>query len=95
VEGLTEAMKARLESSAHFLRQDMAQMGLALNLEMRERNDSNASAQAFNQGQFGQSGGNGRDGSASAKSTTVGAASGNTAVGGGSVTADDGIHLVA
>jgi len=95
VEGLTEAMKARLESSAHFLRQDMAQMGLALNLEMRERNDSNASAQAFNQGQFGQSGSNGRDGSASAKSTTVGAASGNTAVGGGSVTADDGIHLVA
>lgn len=95
VEGLTEAMKARLESSAHFLRQDMAQMGLALNLEMRERNDSNASAQAFNQGQFGQSGSNGRDGSASAKSTTVGAASGNTTVGGGSMTADDGIHLVA
>jgi len=95
VEGLTEAMKARLESSAHFLRQDMAQMGLALNLEMRERNDSNASAQAFHQGEFGQSGSNGRDGSASAKSTTVGAASGNTAVGGGSMTADDGIHLVA
>lgn len=96
VEGLTESMKARLESSAHFLRQDMAQMGLALNLEMRERNESNASAQAFTQGQFGQSGG-GRDGGSSAggKSTSVGVATGNTTPRVGSITADDGIHLVA
>ncbi len=96
VEGLTESMKARLESSAHFLRQDMAQMGLALNLEMRERNESNASAQAFTQGQFGQSSG-GRDGGSSAggKSTTVGVATGNTTPRAGSITADDGIHLVA
>jgi len=96
VEGLTESMKARLESSAHFLRQDMAQMGLALNLEMRERNESNASAQAFMQGQFGQSSG-GRDGGSSAggKSTTVGVATGNTTPRAGSITADDGIHLVA
>ncbi len=96
VEGLTESMKARLESSAHFLRQDMAQMGLALNLEMRERNESNASAQAFTQGQFGQSSG-GRDGGSSAggKSTSVGVATGNTTPRAGSITADDGIHLVA
>lgn len=97
VEGLTESMKARLESSAHFLRQDMAQMGLALNLEMRERNDSNASAQAFTQGQFGQSNG-GREGSSTgtgSNTTSVGAASGNTTARTGSISADDGIHLVA
>ena len=97
VEGLTESMKARLESSAHFLRQDMAQMGLALNLEMRERNESNASAQAFTQGQFGQSNG-GREGSSTgtgSNTTSVGAASGNTTARTGSISADDGIHLVA
>ncbi|MBU3724007.1 MAG: hypothetical protein FGM18_00670 [Burkholderiaceae bacterium] len=95
VEGLTDAMKARLESSAHFLRQDMAQMGLALNLEMRERNDSNSAAQAFDQGQFGRSGGNGsreRDGGRSSSLTTVAGSAPNAR---GSITADDGIHLVA
>jgi hypothetical protein len=51
VEGLTDAMRARLEGTAHFLRQDMASLGLALNLEMRERSEGNQ-AQGFG---FGQS----------------------------------------
>ncbi len=94
VEGLTEAMRARLESSSHFLRQDMAQMGLALNLEMRERTDSNPACQGFNQGQFGQSGGRGERDSGG-KSTASGTASGNVSLGRGSMTTDNGIHLVA
>lgn len=48
VEGLTDAMRARLEGTAHFLRQDMASLGLALNLEMRERSDGSP-AQGFGQ----------------------------------------------
>jgi len=95
VEGLTEAMKARLESSSHFLRQDMAQMGLALNLEMRERNDSNPAAQAFDQGQSGQSGGKGGRDGADGKSASVATASGNASRRSGPISADDGIHLVA
>jgi len=92
-------MKARLESSAHFLRQDMAQMGLALNLEMRERNDSGAAAQAFAQGQFGQSGQGGANDSAGS-SRSVNTTANGRADGIGSSTqrssaVDDGLHLVA
>ncbi len=96
VEGLTESMKARLESSAHFLRQDMAQMGLALNLEMRERNDSNASAQSFAQG-FGQSGqgSNSRSSSAQSGSATSGQEIGNLPGQRKSNVVEDGVHLVA
>ncbi len=96
VEGLTESMKARLESSAHFLRQDMAQMGLALNLEMRERNDSNPSAQSFAQG-FGQSGqgSNSRSGSAQSGSATSGQEIGNLPGARKSNVVEDGVHLVA
>jgi hypothetical protein len=57
VEGLTDAMRARLEGTAHFLRQDMASLGLALNLEMRERSDGSP-AQGFG---FGQSMGEGQN----------------------------------
>ncbi len=96
VEGLTESMKARLESSAHFLRQDMAQMGLALNLEMRERNDSNPSAQSFAQG-FGQSGqgSNSRSSSAQSGSATSGQEIGNLPGARKSNVVEDGVHLVA
>ncbi len=45
VDGLTDSMRARLESSAGFLRQDMADMGLTLNLELRERDDGRAAMQ--------------------------------------------------
>lgn len=96
VEGLTDSMKARLESSAHFLRQDMASMGLALNLEMRERNDSNAQAQAFGQGQFGQSRQNDREvGAGQTQSSMSGQAPGNVSGARRSTVTDDGIHLVA
>lgn len=99
VEGLSDSMKARLESSAHFLRQDMAQMGLALNLEMRERNDSGAAAQAFAQGQFGQSGQGGAKESAGSSrgvnASANGAANGNGSSAQRSIAVDDGIHLVA
>ena len=95
VEGLTESLKARLESSAHFLRQDMASMGLALNLEMRERNDSGASAQAFNQGQFGQSRQQDRDSSGQGQTSMTGQVSGNGSRAQRSTVVDDGIHLVA
>jgi len=96
VEGLTDSMKARLESSAHFLRQDMASMGLALNLEMRERNDSNAQAQAFGQGQFGQSRQQDREvGAGQTQSSMSGQASGNISGAKRSTLTDDGIHLVA
>jgi len=95
VEGLTESLKARLESSAHFLRQDMASMGLALNLEMRERNDSGASAQAFNQGQFGQSRQQDRDSFGQGQASMTGQVSGNGSRAQRSTVVDDGIHLVA
>ena len=96
VEGLTDSMKARLESSAHFLRQDMASMGLALNLEMRERNDSNAQAQAFGQGQFDQSRQNDREvGAGQTQSSMSGQAPGNVSGARRSTVTDDGIHLVA
>jgi hypothetical protein len=97
VEGLSDSMKARLESSAHFLRQDMAQMGLALNLEMRERNDSGGAAQAFAQSQSGQSGqGGSRDqGSIHANALATSSVAGNNSVAQRSAAVDDGIHLVA
>jgi hypothetical protein len=96
VEGLTDSMKARLESSAHFLRQDMAQMGLALNLEMRERNDSGGAAQGFAQSQFGQSGQGGSRGPESrTNAPTASSAAGNNSVAQRSAAVDDGIHLVA
>ena len=99
VEGLSDSMKARLESSAHFLRQDMAQMGLALNLEMRERNDSGAAAQAFAQGQFGQSGQSGANNSAGSSrvvdAPANGRADGNGSSAQRSTAVDDGLHLVA
>jgi hypothetical protein len=94
IEGLSDSMKARLESTAHFLRQDMAQLGLALNLEMRERNDQSAMAQAFAQGQSGRGGQGGReaDGQGSGVPSTV---SRNMAPAGRSNAVEDGIHLVA
>ena len=99
VEGLSESMRARLESSAHFLRQDMAQMGLALNLEMRERNESGAAAQAFAQGQFGQSGQGGTrespGGSRGVNTSAEGQPVGNRSSTQQSTAVDDGIHLVA
>lgn len=99
VEGLSDSMKARLESSAHFLRQDMAQMGLALNLEMHERNDSGAAAQAFAQGQFGQSGQGGANDSAGSSravnAPATGRADGNGSSAQRSTAVDDGLHLVA
>lgn len=55
IDGLTDSMRARLESTAGFLRQDMASLGLALNLEMREGN-SQSSSSAWAQG-FGQQSG--------------------------------------
>ncbi len=97
VDGLSEAMKSRLEGSAHFLRQDMAQMGLALNLEMRERQESNAfaNAMAFSQGQGGGAGGAGRGDPTKAKSGTSVVGGGNTASSSQSMGSGDGIHFVA
>lgn len=94
IEGLSDSMKARLESTAHFLRQDMAQLGLALNLEMRERNDQNAMAQAFAQGQSGRGGQGGREAAGSASAGNA-LASRNMAPAGRSNAVEDGIHLVA
>ena len=94
IEGLSDSMKARLESTAHFLRQDMAQLGLALNLEMRERNDQNAMAQAFAQGQSGRGGQGGREATGSASGGNS-PASRNMAPAGRSNAVEDGIHLVA
>ncbi len=97
VDGLSEAMKSRLEGSAHFLRQDMAQMGLALNLEMRERQESNAfaNAMAFSQGQGGGTGGTGRGDPTKAKSGTSVIGGGNTVSSSQSMGSGDGIHFVA
>jgi len=96
VEGLTDSMKARLESSAHFLRQDMASMGLALNLEMRERNDSNPMAQMFDQNASGNSSRDGQQSSSGSDRATVSGVANGSASGARSIsTADDGIHLVA
>ena len=97
VDGLSEAMKSRLEGSAHFLRQDMAQMGLALNLEMRERQESNAfaNAMAFGQGQGGGTGGTERGDPTKVKSGTSLIGGGSTASSTQSMGTGDGIHFVA
>jgi hypothetical protein len=94
IEGLTDAMKSRLESTAHFLRQDMAQLGLALNLEMRERNEHNAMASAFAQGQSGR-GGQGNRESSGSSSAGDSLSVRNTGPVGRSNAVEDGIHLVA
>jgi hypothetical protein len=96
VDGLTDSMKARLESSAGFLRQDMAGMGLTLNLELRERNDGQAAMQ-FSQQFSGsnQSGGSG--------SSRTGGGQGNQSVGmmtpagrgQSSTSTDNGVNLYA
>ncbi len=90
-------MKSRLEGSAHFLRQDMAQMGLALNLEMRERQESNAfaNAMAFGQGQGGGTGGTERGDPTKVKSGTSLIGGGSTASSTQSMGTGDGIHFVA
>jgi hypothetical protein len=96
VDGLSEAMKTRLEGSSHLLRQDMSQMGLALNLEMRERQESNgfANAMAFGQGQGGESDSAGRRGLTQGKSSSI-RGGGDTVTSSQPNTAGDGIHFVA
>jgi hypothetical protein len=96
VDGLSEAMKTRLEGSSHLLRQDMSQMGLALNLEMRERQESNAfaNAMAFGQGQGGESDGASRRGLTQGKSSSI-RGGGDAVTSSQSNVAGDGIHFVA
>ena len=96
VDGLSEAMKTRLEGSSHLLRQDMSQMGLALNLEMRERQESNAfaNAMAFGQGQGGESDGASRRGLTQGKSSSI-RGGGDAVTSSKSNVAGDGIHFVA
>ena len=96
VDGLTDSMKARLESSAGFLRQDMAGMGLTLNLELRERNDGQAAMQ-FSQ-QFSGSNQSGGSGSSRADQGQGVAAVGLTAPAGrgqASTSTDNGVNLYA
>jgi hypothetical protein len=96
VDGLTDSMKARLESSAGFLRQDMAGMGLTLNLELRERNDGQAAMQ-FSQ-QFSGSNQSGGSGSSRADNgqgvATVGMAA-PAGRGQSSTSTDNGVNLYA
>ena len=96
VDGLTDSMKARLESSAGFLRQDMAGMGLTLNLELRERNDGQAAMQ-FSQ-QFSGSNQSGGSGSSRADNGQGVATVGLTAPAGrgqASTSTDNGVNLYA
>ena len=96
VDGLTDSMKARLESSAGFLRQDMAGMGLTLNLELRERNDGQAAMQ-FSQ-QFSGSNQSGGSGSSRADNGQGAAIVGLTAPAGrgqSSTSTDNGVNLYA
>ncbi|MFZ9997488.1 MAG: hypothetical protein ACO3FG_06720, partial [Burkholderiaceae bacterium] len=96
VDGLTDSMKARLESSAGFLRQDMAGMGLTLNLELRERNDGQAAMQ-FSQ-QFSGSNQSGGSGSSRADNGQGVATVGMTAPAGrgqSSTSTDNGVNLYA
>ncbi|MRD56131.1 hypothetical protein GH816_06205 [Betaproteobacteria bacterium LSUCC0115] len=96
VDGLTDSMKARLESSAGFLRQDMAGMGLTLNLELRERNDGQAAMQ-FSQ-QFSGSNQSGGSGSSRADNGQGVATAGMTAPAGrgqSSTSTDNGVNLYA
>jgi trimeric autotransporter adhesin len=96
VDGLSEAMKTRLEGSSHLLRQDMSQMGLALNLEMRERQESNvfANAMAFGQGQGGESDSASRRGLTQGKSSSI-RGGGDAVTSSQPNVAGDGIHFVA
>jgi hypothetical protein len=96
VDGLTDSMKARLESSAGFLRQDMAGMGLTLNLELRERHDNQAAMQ-FSQQFSGsnQSGGSGPSRSGEEQGLNNGGAVGPVGRGQTSNSTDNGVNLYA
>jgi hypothetical protein len=96
VDGLTDSMKARLESSAGFLRQDMAGMGLTLNLELRERNDGQAAMQ-FSQQFSGsnQSGGSSGSGTSGRPTADTNGLMGPVGRGQSSTSTDNGVNLYA
>ncbi|MEY4084103.1 MAG: hypothetical protein RL483_1472 [Pseudomonadota bacterium] len=96
VDGLTDSMKARLESSAGFLRQDMAGMGLTLNLELRERNQGQSANMQFS-GQFGsnQSGGSGSSRSSNGSAPDSNGFIGPVGRGQSSNSTDNGVNLYA
>ena len=96
VDGLTDSMKARLESSAGFLRQDMAGMGLTLNLELRERNDGQAAMQ-FSQQFSGsnQSGGSGSSRTDQGQGTSTVGVTAPAGRGQSSNSTDNGVNLYA
>jgi hypothetical protein len=96
VDGLTDSMKARLESSAGFLRQDMAGMGLTLNLELRERNDGQAAMQ-FSQQFSGsnQSGGSSGSGTSGRPTADTNGLMGPMGRGQSSTSTDNGVNLYA
>lgn len=97
VDGLTDSMKARLESSAGFLRQDMAGMGLTLNLELRERNDGQAAMQFSQQFSSGsnQSGGSGSSRTGNGQGLNTVGVAGPVGSGQSSNSTDNGVNLYA
>ncbi|MFZ9161720.1 MAG: hypothetical protein ACO21Q_03710 [Burkholderiaceae bacterium] len=97
VDGLTDSMKARLESSAGFLRQDMAGMGLTLNLELRERNDGQAAMQFSQQFSSGsnQSGGSGSSRTGNGQGLNNVGVAGPVGSGQSSNSTDNGVNLYA
>ncbi len=97
VDGLTDSMKARLESSAGFLRQDMAGMGLTLNLELRERNDGQAAMQFSQQFSSGsnQSGGSGSSRTGNGQGLNTAGVAGPVGSGQSSNSTDNGVNLYA
>ncbi len=95
VDGLTDSMKARLESSAGFLRQDMAGMGLTLNLELRERNDGQAAMQFSQQFSGNQSGGSGSSHAGSGQGATTVGMTGPAGRGQSFTSTDNGVNLYA
>ena len=97
VDGLTDSMKARLESSAGFLRQDMAGMGLTLNLELRERNDGQAAMQFSQQFSSGsnQSGGSGSSRTGNGQGLNTVGVAGPVGAGQSSNSTDNGVNLYA
>ena len=95
VDGLTDSMKARLESSAGFLRQDMAGMGLTLNLELRERNDGQAAMQFSQQFSGNQSGGSGSSHAGPGQGVTTVGMTGPVGRGQSSTSTDNGVNLYA
>ena len=97
VDGLTDSMKARLESSAGFLRQDMASMGLTLNLELRERNDGQAAMQFSQQFSSGsnQSGGSGSSRTGNGQGLNNVGVAGPVGSGQSSNSTDNGVNLYA